>query len=349
MVSRRDVLKTGIGVSAAGLVGLSGCTDALGGGGNGNNSSGGGGGGTIRAATVFNQDHIQAQILERGVNNFIENAEGDYSLNLLAGSIGGEEDQMEAAASGSIDVHSTSYGGLANRYASGYGFLSAPFVAQGWEHLQAMEAEYVEGEDGLNSVLTEEGNQRVVRAAYRGVRHTTSNKPVTSPEDLEGVPMRMPEIDSWIGPWNAIGVDVTPVQADELYSALQTGVVEASEGPIGQFVDFSLYEVQSHFSKTGHMTQAYPQVVSTQFWDSLSDGDKETFNTAIDDAVSWGYETIQSEFEELEQMVQEEHDTTIVPAEEVDQQAFQEAAAPKIRQLFEENWNASYDDVQSLA
>ncbi|EMA54766.1 TRAP transporter substrate-binding protein [Halococcus salifodinae] len=297
---------------------------------------------------MFNQDHIQARILKRGVNNFIETAEGDYSLDLLAGSIGGEEDQMEAAASGNVDIHSTSYGGLTNRYASGYGFLSAPFVAQSWEHLQAMEKEYVEGENGLNSVLSEEGGQRVIRAAYRGVRHTTSNKPVKSPKDLQGVPMRMPEISSWIAPWKTIGVDVTPVQADELYSGLQTGVVEASEGPIGQFVDFSLYEVQSHFSKTGHMIQAYPQVVSTSFWDGLSDSEKETFNTAVDDAVNWGYETIQSEFEDLTQMVQEEHDTTVIPADEVDQQAFQETAAPEIRRLFEENWNTSYDDVQSL-
>lgn len=340
MVSRRDVLKGSIGLTAGGIVGLSGCTDVIGG-------NGGSGGGTIRAATVFNQDHIQARILKRGVKNFAEKAEGDYSLKLLAGSIGGEEDQMESAASGSIDIHNTSFGGLTNRYASQYGFMSAPFVAQDWDHLQAIADEFLPGDDGLNSVLISDGNQRVIGTAYRGVRHTTSNKPIRKPEDIAGVPMRLPEIDSWIAPWKKIGVDVTPVQADELYSSLQTGVVEASEGPIGQFVDFSLYEVQSHFSHTSHMIQAYAEVVSENFWGNLSGDEQDKLRSSIDEAVGWGYDTIQKEFENLTQMVQDKHDTTVI--DDVDRKAFQEAAAPEIQRLFEENWKVRYSDVNGLA
>ena len=338
MESRRKFMKGAAGASLLGTVGLSGCIGSI--------TGSGGGTTTIRAATVFNQDHIQARILKRGVENFIESAKGNYELNLLAGSIGGEEDQMESAASGNIEMHSTSFGGLTNRYASQYGFMSAPFVAQDWEHVQAMEDKFLRGDDSLNSVLINDGSQRVMRGAYRGIRHTTSNKPIRKPEDIAGVPMRLPEIGSWIAPWKKIGVDVTPVQADELYSALQTGVVEASEGPIGQFTDFSLYEVQSHFSHTSHMVQAYAQVVNEDFWQGLGD-DQETLRTAIDDAVNWGYDTLQSDFDKLTQMVQDDHGTTVVT--DVDTKAFQEAAAPEIERLFEEKWKVSYDEVSSLA
>lgn len=338
MVTRRKYLSTVAGASAVSTVGIAGCL-------------GGGGGGTttISAATVFNEDHIQARILSRGVENFVEASDNDYELDLLAGSIGGEEDQMESAATGDIQMHSTSFGGLTNRYASEYGFISAPFVAQGWEHLQAIEEEYVHGENGFNQALIDGGSQRVLSGAYRGVRHTTSNKPVTHPDDLADTPMRLPEINSWIEPWAEIGVEVTPVQADELYSALQTGVIAASEGPIGQFVDFSLYEVQTHFSQTGHMTQAYAQVVSDDFWNDLSDDDKDNLQQAVDDAITWGYDTLQGEFDEMTQMVQDDHGTTVVPAEEVDQEAFQAAAEPAIERLFEENWLVAYDEVRSLA
>ena len=338
MVTRRKYLSAVAAASSVGTMSMAGCL-------------GDGGGGTtqISAATVFNEDHIQARILSRGVENFVEASDNDYELDLLAGSIGGEEDQMESAATGDIQMHSTSFGGLTNRYDSEYGFISAPFVAQGWEHLQAIEEEFVHGDDSFNTVLAEEGSQRVLGGAYRGIRHTTSNMPVTHPDDIEGVPMRLPEIDSWIQPWDEIGVEVTPVQADELYSALETGVIEASEGPIGQFNDFSLYEVQSHFSQTGHMVQAYAQVVSTEFWDSLSDADKDALDQAVQDAIDWGYDTLQGEFDELTQMVQDEHGTTVVPAEEVDQQAFQEAAQPALDRLFEEEWLVGYDEVANLA
>lgn len=338
MVTRRKYLSAVAGASAVGTVSMAGCL-------------GGDGGGTtqISAATVFNEDHIQARILKRGVENFIEASDNDYELDLLAGSIGGEEDQMESAATGDIQMHSTSFGGLTNRYAGEYGFVSAPFVAQGWEHLQAIEEEYVHGDDGFNQELIDGGDQRILGGAYRGIRHTTSNKEVHHPDDLKDVPMRLPEIDSWIQPWDEIGVDVTPVQADELYSALETGVIEASEGPIGQFVDFSLYEVQTHFSQTGHMTQAYAQVVNEEFWGDLSDDDKDNLDQAVQDAIDWGYDTLQGEFDEMTQMVQDEHGTTVVKAEDIDQEAFQQAAEPAIQRLFEEEWLADYDDVRNLA
>ncbi|NUB93675.1 TRAP transporter substrate-binding protein [Haloterrigena sp. SYSU A121-1] len=332
---RRPLLKAIGGTAALGISTLAGCI--------GDGTSGD----TFQIAATFGQDHPQVQLLERWGENLSNETDGSLSLEYV--SLGGEEDHISATSSGSIAGHGVAMTALTQSYGTEYGFLEAPFVAENWEHFQALMDEYVYGDGGFNDQLIEDANQRILGSAFRGLRGTTANKEVSAPSDIEGVKMRLPEFETWVNSWEEIGAEATPVPYDELYQALQTGVVASSEGPIAQFVDSSLYEVQTHFSQTDHLLQTQNWVINEDRWQGLDESEQEAMQTALDEAIEWGNEETRSEADDLLQMVQDDHDVTVVSSDDVDQDAFRSAAEPQLEEFFSDRWEPSLEDVQSLA
>src|SRR5439155_442002 len=93
-----------------------------------------------------------------------------------------------------------------------------------------------------------------------GFRHVTNNvRPIAKPEDLRGIKLRIPR-----GVWRqrmfeAYGANPTPMAFAEVFSALQTGVMDGQENPLAQICSAKLHEVQKYLSMTGHVyTPAYP-------------------------------------------------------------------------------------------
>ncbi|QRV17670.1 TRAP transporter substrate-binding protein [Haloterrigena salifodinae] len=332
---RRPLLKAIGGTAALGISTLAGC---IGDGTSGDN---------FKIAATFGQDHSQVQLLERWGENLSNETDGSLSIEYV--SLGGEEDHISATSSGSIAGHGVAMTALTQSYGTEYGFLEAPFVAEDWEHFQALMDEYVYGDGGFNDQLIEDANQRILGSAFRGLRGTTANKEVSEPSDIEGVKMRLPEFETWVNSWEEIGAEATPVPYDELYQALQTGVVSSSEGPIAQFVDSSLYEVQTHFSQTDHLLQTQNWVINEDRWQGLDESEQEAMQTALDEAIEWGNEETRSQADELLQMVQDEHDVTVVSSDDVNQDAFRSAAEPQLEEFFSDRWKPSLEDVQSLA
>lgn len=349
--SRRSYLRAiGVG-SAVGITGLAGCVGGNGGDG-GNGSGGGGGGGESRSlsiATPFNPEHTQTKLASRFADNVDSETDGRITFDVLAASVGSEEDQIEAVASGTVDMHGTSISSVAAAYGPEYGFLEAPFVAQDWDHFLAMSEEYVYADGEFNDQVISSGNQRILSESFRGLRGTTSNMVVQHPDDVQGVKMRLPEFETWVETWEEIGVAATPVAFDELYSALETGVVEASEGPIQQFMDTSLYEVQTHFSQTQHLLQGLSWLVNESLWQDLSGDDQQVIQDSLEEAVQWANEETRSEVDTLLQKAEEEHGTIITRAEDVDQEAFVDAGTPQLEQFFGDRWKPSFEDIQNLA
>jgi len=88
------------------------------------------------------------------------------------------------------------------------------------------------------------------------MRHlTTGKKQVTKADDLKGMKIRTPDAPLARLPMAALGAAVTPMSMQEVYSALQMGVVDGQENPINTVYTAKLYEVQKYITLTGHQTQ----------------------------------------------------------------------------------------------
>lgn len=91
-----------------------------------------------------------------------------------------------------------------------------------------------------------------------GFRHvTTSTKPVKTPDDLKGVKLRVPAAPMLSSLFTALGASPTPINFNEVYSALQTKLVEGQENPLAIISSARLYEVQKYCSLTNHVWDAY--------------------------------------------------------------------------------------------
>jgi len=86
---------------------------------------------------------------------------------------------------------------------------------------------------------------------------TTSTKPIKTPEDLKGLKMRVPAAPMLSSLFTSLGASPTPINFNELYSALQTKLVEGQENPLAIISTARLYEVQKYCSLTNHVWDAY--------------------------------------------------------------------------------------------
>jgi tripartite ATP-independent transporter DctP family solute receptor len=86
---------------------------------------------------------------------------------------------------------------------------------------------------------------------------TTSTKPITSPDDLKGLKLRVPSAPMLATLFTALGASPTPINFNEVYSALQTKLVEGQENPLAIIATARLYEVQKYCSMSNHVWDAY--------------------------------------------------------------------------------------------
>ena len=106
---------------------------------------------------------------------------------------------------------------------------------------------------------------------FYGMRHlTTGKKQVTKADDLKGMKIRTPDAPLMRLPMAALGAAVTPMSMQEVYSALQMGVVDGQENPVNTIYTAKLYEVQKHITLTGHMTQNLCSIINEKFFQTLS-------------------------------------------------------------------------------
>lgn len=133
--------------------------------------------------------------------------------------------------------------------------------------------------DELSRITDEKTGVSVPAIGTEGARHLFSTKPIRNIEDLQGIKMRVPEEEVPIGVWGALGARPTPIAFSELYSALQTGVVDAAEGAIAQVEALKFYEPAPHLTLTGHWINIKPVYVNTAWLEGLP----EDLQTCIHD------------------------------------------------------------------
>jgi tripartite ATP-independent transporter DctP family solute receptor len=103
-----------------------------------------------------------------------------------------------------------------------------------------------------------------------GFRQVTSNvKPIKSPEDLRGFKIRVPVAPMWVSMFKAFNAAPTALNSSELYSALQTKIVEGQENPLSNIYSQKTYEVQKYCSLTNHMWSGYWMLMNSRAWKAV--------------------------------------------------------------------------------
>jgi TRAP-type transport system periplasmic protein len=211
------------------------------------------------------------------------------------GQLGGDREVFEALQLGSIQGTSMSTGPIA-QFSSKFNIFDLPFLFPTAE----IAYEILDGQIG-SDLLKELESQNVIGLNYweNGFRHLTNNvKEVKSPEDVEGLKIRTLENDLHMDIWKELGANPTPMAFTELFAGMQQGVVDGQENPVGNVTGNKFYEVQKYLTKTGHVYNASPFLISKDFWDSLTDEEKEIMKEAAEEAKVYQRELNQQEDED---------------------------------------------------
>jgi tripartite ATP-independent transporter DctP family solute receptor len=103
-----------------------------------------------------------------------------------------------------------------------------------------------------------------------GFRQTTSStRPITGPEDYKGFKIRVPVSPLWTSMFKAFDAAPASINFNEVYSALQTKIVEGQENPLALISTAKLYEVQKYCSLTNHMWDGYWFLANRKAWEAL--------------------------------------------------------------------------------
>ena len=98
---------------------------------------------------------------------------------------------------------------------------------------------------------------------------TSSSKPIAKPEDMEGFKIRVPVSPLWTSMFKALGAAPASINFAEVYSALQTRIVDGQENPLAIIATAKLYEVQKYCSMTNHMWDGFWFLANKRAWDKL--------------------------------------------------------------------------------
>lgn len=200
-----------------------------------------------------------------------------------ASSLGNEVDINEGLGLGTVDIIYTgqlfagrSYGPMA--------IGGAPYMFRDFDHWVGFRDSELFQE--LAEGYTNASGNTIVSLTYYGARHTTANKPVLQPSDLDRMKIRVPNAPLYMMFPRAAGANPTPIAFDEVYLALQQGVVDAQENPLPTIQAKAFHEVQSDISLTGHITDALLTIVGGPTWASLSDDDRAALSTVLQAAAT---------------------------------------------------------------
>jgi tripartite ATP-independent transporter DctP family solute receptor len=104
---------------------------------------------------------------------------------------------------------------------------------------------------------------------------TTSTKPIETPDDLRGLKLRVPPSPLWTSMFKAFEAAPTSINFNEVYSALQTKIVDGQENPLAIIATAKLNEVQKYCSLTSHMWDGFWFLANRRAWDRLPDDVRE--------------------------------------------------------------------------
>ena len=177
-----------------------------------------------------------------------------------------------------------------------------------------------------------------------GFRHITNNvRPIVTPEDLAGIKLRTPSGEWRVKMFQAYGANPTPMSFSEVFTALQTGVVDGQENPLAQIYSAKFQEVQDYLSMTGHVyTPAYV-LVGQNRWNSLPEDVRQILEETAKETQAFVYENGARLDTELLETIQAESD---IEVNEADKDAFIAASDADLRGVREPGRRRQGDDRQ---
>jgi tripartite ATP-independent transporter DctP family solute receptor len=240
----------------------------------------------------------------------------DYKVVVFGSSqLGTDEELLQKLLLGTADIALPST--VMSSVVPEFGLFEMPYLVKDRDHMHKIEQEVVWP---TLAPAAEEAGYEVLAVWENGFRNITNNvRPIKTPEDLSGIKLRTPSGEWRVKMFQAYGANPTPMSFSEVFTALQTGVVDGQENPLSQISSAKLHEVQDYLSMTGHVyTPAYV-LVGQNRWNSFPEEVRQVLEETAKDTQAFVYENGERLDSELLDQIQAESD---IEVNEPDKDAF---------------------------
>jgi TRAP-type transport system periplasmic protein len=234
--------------------------------------------------------------------------------------LGGDKEMIQKLKLGTLDMALPST--VMSSEVDIAGIFEMPYIVKDRAHMGRIEKEVFWP---MIEPAIEKKGLTVLAVWENGVRHITNNKrPIKSPADLKGIKLRVPEGKWRVKMFQAYGANPSPMKFSELFTALQTGVMDGEENPLTQIYSAKLQEVQKYLSLSGHVyTPAY-LTVGTKRWSTLPADVRKILADTAKETQAFVYETAARDEEDLLGKLKQAG----MQVNEVDKDAFVAASKP---------------------
>jgi len=209
--------------------------------------------------------------------------------------LGGDKELMQKLKLGTVELAIPST--VMSSESDLFGIFEMPYLVKDRKHMQAIEKAVFWPKIAPEA---EKKGLKVLAVWENGFRHITNNRrPIKVPGDLNGIKLRVPEGKWRVKMFQAYGANPSPMKFSEVFTALQTGVMDGQENPFSQIVSAKFQEVQKYLSLTGHVyTPAY-LVTGSKKWASLPADVRKTLEDVAKDMQKYVYATAEKDESEL--------------------------------------------------
>ena len=251
-----------------------------------------------------------------------EKTNGEVEIQVYANAqLGQEAENIEQVQAGALDIARVNSVTLAQTVKE-LNVFTLPYIFTGQEHKYKV----LDGEIG-QEVLKKLENYDLVGFGYleAGTRNFyTNDKPIKSLADLKGQKIRVQPSEVVIKMAELLGAIPTPMNYGEVFSALQTGVIDGAENDFVSFYTSGHYEAAKHITLDGHLSPPALIIMSKEIWDGLSEGHQKAITEAANEATEFE-RTAMNDFQAESRKEVEKAGVTVY---EVDVKEFQEAVSP---------------------
>jgi tripartite ATP-independent transporter DctP family solute receptor len=224
---------------------------------------------TLRFGFNLAESHPITTRAKEAAAKILQESNGRLEIRVFANNqLGGDSDMLSQIRTGALELFLNSGINVLSTLVPsasvyGLGFIFPDYAAV-WRAMDGELGSHVRAQ------IAKAGLVPLDKMWDNGFRHvTTATKPINTPDDLKGLRIRVPIGALWTSMFKAFGSAPASINYNELYSALQTKLVDAQENTLANIHTAKLYEVQKYFSRTNHMWDGFFCVANRRAWEKL--------------------------------------------------------------------------------
>lgn len=292
--------------------------------------------GIAHSQTVIKFSHVVAENTPKGQGALLfkklaeERLPGKVKVEVFPSSqLFGDGKEMEALLLGDVQLIAPSLSKF-DRYTTQIQVFDLPFLFNDIAAVHRFQNSPT-GKGILDS-LTKKG---LTGLAYwdNGMKQLSAKKPLQKPEDAKGLKFRIQASDILEAQFKAVGAIPQKLAFAEVYSALETGVVDGAENPWSNAYSQKFFEVQPYFTESDHGYLGYMVVANAKFWSGLPDDVRKTLEEILAEVTVEVNKSAQTFSDGDRQKIKDSGKTEILPLSAEQRAAWKKAMDPVYKQF----------------